>query len=80
MNIILWLVSGVVAGWLTGLIMKGRGYGLIGDLIVGLLGGLVGGFLAGKIGLEASSWIGQILVAVGGGVVLVAALRFLRRL
>jgi uncharacterized membrane protein YeaQ/YmgE (transglycosylase-associated protein family) len=79
MNIIIWLISGIVAGWLTGLIMKGGGYGLIGDLIVGLLGGLVGGFLAGKVGLEPSSWIGQILVAVAGGVVLVAILRFLRR-
>jgi uncharacterized membrane protein YeaQ/YmgE (transglycosylase-associated protein family) len=80
MNIIIWLISGVIAGWLTGIIMKGRGYGLIGDLVVGLLGGLVGGFLAGKFGMEPASWLGQILVAVAGGVILVALLRFLRRL
>ena len=43
MNILIWLICGIVAGWLTGLIMKGGGYGLIGDLVIGLLGGLVAG-------------------------------------
>jgi len=79
MNILLWLISGIIAGWLTGLIMKGGGYGLIGDLVVGLLGGLIGGYLAGLFGMEPGSWIGQIIVAVIGGVVLVAILRLIRR-
>lgn len=79
MNILLWLISGIIAGWLTGLIMKGGGYGLLGDLIVGLLGGLIGGWLAGVFGVEATNWIEQILVAVVGGVVLVAILRMIRR-
>ena len=43
MHWILWIIAGIVAGWLTGLIMKGRGYRLIGDLVIGLLGGLFGG-------------------------------------
>ncbi len=77
MNILLWLISGIIAGWLTGVVMKGGGYGLVGDLVVGLIGGLIGGFLAGMVGLEPSSWIGQILVAVLGGVVLVAILRMI---
>ena len=79
MNIILWLISGIIAGWLTGLIMKGGGFGVIGDLIVGLLGGLIGGFLASMVGLQPDSWVGQILVAVVGGVVLVAILRMIPR-
>lgn len=79
MNFIFWLIAGVIAGWLTGLIMKGRGFGLIGDLVVGLLGGLIGGWLAGKIGLGASGLIGEILIAVVGGVILVAILRLFRR-
>ena len=79
MNILIWLICGIVAGWLTGLIMKGGGYGLIGDLVIGLLGGLIGGWVAGKIGLGASGLIGEILVAVLGGVILVALLRLLRR-
>jgi len=75
MNILIWLISGIIAGWLTGVIMKGGGYGVIGDLVIGLVGGVIGGFLASMVGLEPSSWVGQILVAVLGGVVLVAILR-----
>ena len=71
MNFILWIISGILAGWLTGKIMKGSGYGIIGDLFIGLVGAFVGGFLADLLGLQATSWVGQILVAVGGGVVLV---------
>lgn len=71
MNFILWIISGILAGWLTGKIMKGSGYGILGDLFVGLVGAFVGGFLADLLGLQATSWVGQILVAVGGGVVLV---------
>ena len=78
MNILLWLISGIIAGWLTGLIMKGGSFGLIGDLVVGLIGGLLGGFLAGLMGIEAANWVGQILIAVFGGVVLVALLRLIR--
>lgn len=79
MNIIIWIVVGVIAGWLTGLVMKGRGYGLLGDLVIGLIGGLVGGWLFGFMGLSASGWLGQILVSFVGGVVLVAIVRLLRR-
>ena len=80
MQIIIWLIGGIVAGWLTGRLMKGRGFGLVGDLVVGLLGGAVGGWLGGLLGIQASNWIGQIIVAVIGGVILVSALRFVRRL
>lgn len=79
MNVLLWIISGVVAGWLAGLLVRGRGFGLIGDLIIGLLGGLIGGWLAGLLGIQASSWLAQILVAALGGVVLVAVIRMLRR-
>ncbi len=80
MNFLIWIIAGVAAGWLAGLVVRGQGFGLIGDLIVGLIGGLVGGWLAGLIGLQATSLIGQILVAAFGGVVFVAAVRFLRKL
>jgi uncharacterized membrane protein YeaQ/YmgE (transglycosylase-associated protein family) len=79
MNFIIWIVAGIIAGWLAGLVMRGQGFGLIGDLVVGLLGGLVGGWIAGLVGLQASSLIGQILVAAFGGIILVAIVRFLRR-
>lgn len=78
-QILIWILSGIVAGWLTGLIVKGRGFGVIGDLVIGLLGGLLGGWLFGLVGVSPSNWLGQILVAVVGGIVLVAIVRALRR-
>ena len=75
MNILIWIVSGVIAGWLAGVLVRGRGFGLIGDLIVGL----IGGWLAGLLGIQASSLIAQILVAAVGGIVLVAIIRLVRR-
>jgi uncharacterized membrane protein YeaQ/YmgE (transglycosylase-associated protein family) len=74
-----WIISGVVAGWLTGLVMKGRGYGLLGNLVIGLLGGVIGGWLFSLFGLTATGWVGEIVVALVGGVVLVAIARLLRR-
>jgi uncharacterized membrane protein YeaQ/YmgE (transglycosylase-associated protein family) len=79
MRILLWIISGIVAGWLTGLVMKGRGYGLLGNLVIGLLGGVIGGWLFSLFGLTATGWLGDIVVALVGGVVLVAIARFLRR-
>lgn len=43
MNFVIWIISGIIPGWLTGLVVRGRGFGIKGDLIVGLLGGLVAG-------------------------------------
>ena len=80
MNILIWIISGIIAGWLAGVIVRGRGFGLIGDLIIGLLGGLIGGWLAELLGIQASSWLAQILVAALGGVVLVAIIRLIRRI
>jgi uncharacterized membrane protein YeaQ/YmgE (transglycosylase-associated protein family) len=79
MRILLWIISGIVAGWLTGLVMKGRGYGLLGNLVIGLLGGIIGGWLFSLFGLSATGWLGEIVVALIGGVVLVAVARLLRR-
>ncbi len=79
MNIVIWIISGIVAGWLTGVVMRGRGFGLLGDLIIGLLGGLLGGWLFGLLGIVATSLVGQVIIAFLGGVVLVAVVRALRR-
>jgi uncharacterized membrane protein YeaQ/YmgE (transglycosylase-associated protein family) len=79
MHILVWIIIGILAGWLTGLVMRGRGYGLIGDLVIGLLGGLLGGWLFGLLGVAPTSWLGEILVSFVGGVVLVAIVRTLRR-
>jgi len=71
MTILFWIFSGIIAGWLAGMLIRGAGYGLLGDLIIGLLGGVIGGFFAGLIGIQPTSWIAQILVAAMGGVILV---------
>jgi len=79
LRFIVWIIGGIVAGWLTGVLMKGKGFGLFGDLAIGLLGGLLGGWLARLVGIGASGWIGQIILSVIGGVILVAVVRAIRR-
>ncbi len=79
MNFIVWIISGIIAGWLTGLVVRGKGFGIKGDLIVGLLGGLVAGTLLSFIGHITFHVIGNVVIAVVGGVILVAIIRFFRR-
>lgn len=80
MNILIWIISGIIAGWLAGLIVRGRGFGCIGDLVVGLLGGVLGGWLFSTLGIfPGGGWIGEIIVAAIGGIILVVVLRLIRR-
>jgi len=64
------LIIGAVAGWLAGKIMRGRGFGLVGDLVVGILGSLVGGFIFRLLGIASFSLIGSLVTATVGAVVL----------
>jgi uncharacterized membrane protein YeaQ/YmgE (transglycosylase-associated protein family) len=75
-----WLVVGLVAGWLAGQFMKGGGYGLIGDIVLGVIGAFVGGFIFSLL-LPGSSvgLIGSIVVAFIGAVILIALARALTR-
>ena len=77
-GIIAWLVVGLVAGWLAGMVMKGGGYGVVGDVVIGLVGALVGGFVFTLItgGGTAGFW-GSIAVAFVGAVILIAIVRAL---
>ncbi|MBN2149197.1 MAG: GlsB/YeaQ/YmgE family stress response membrane protein [Anaerolineales bacterium] len=81
MSILSWIVVGLIAGWLAGVVMKGGGFGLIGDLVVGVIGGLLGGFIASyffNIGDPMSGInLTSILIAFGGAVVLLAIVRLL---
>jgi uncharacterized membrane protein YeaQ/YmgE (transglycosylase-associated protein family) len=78
-TVLIWIVVGIVAGWLTGLVVKGRGFGLLGDLVIGLLGGVIGGLVFGLFGLAPTNWLGQILVSLVGGIILVVLIRLIRR-
>jgi uncharacterized membrane protein YeaQ/YmgE (transglycosylase-associated protein family) len=72
------ILVGIVAGFLAGRIMKGSGYGLLMDLLLGVAGSFVGHFLFGLIGIYSSGFIGSILFAVVGAMILVWVGRFLK--
>ena len=75
MAIVWWLIVGLIAGFLASVVMRGGGYGVVGDIVVGLVGALIGGFLANLLGLGASGMIGTIIVAFIGACILIAILR-----
>lgn len=80
MFIIWWIIVGLIAGWITGKIMSGGGYGAFMDMIVGLIGAIIGGFIMRSLGYASSGGIiYTILVAVLGAVILTLLLRLLTR-
>jgi len=80
MNGLIWfLLVGLIAGWLAGVLVKGGGAGLIGDLVVGIVGALIGGYLFGSAGFAGGGMLGAILVATLGSVILLVLLRLIRR-
>ena len=77
---LVWVVLiGVLAGWLAGQITKGRGFGFLGDLIVGILGSLLGSFLFGLIGVVAYGLLGRLVLSVVGAIVLLWLIRLIKR-
>lgn len=80
MNFIWFILIGLIAGWLAGQVMKGGGYGVIGDIIVGILGALLGGWLFGVLGIGAGGGlIGSLIVAFIGACILIFLLRIIKR-
>jgi uncharacterized membrane protein YeaQ/YmgE (transglycosylase-associated protein family) len=81
MGILSWIVVGLISGWLAGMVMKGGGYGLIGDIVVGVIGGVLGGFIASYFFHVGDPMSGinlmSILIAFAGAVLLLAVLRLL---
>lgn len=79
MGLLSWIVVGAIAGWLSGQVMKGRGFGLLGDIIVGVIGGLVGGWLATQLFKVSNPINGinleSILVAFVGAIVVIVVVR-----
>lgn len=78
MSLLWFLLIGIAAGWLAGQIMKGGGFGLLGDLIVGVIGALLGGYLFGLLGISAGGTVGSLITATVGAIVLIALLRLIR--
>ena len=80
-GLIWWIVVGLIAGWLTGKIMKGDGYGFFGDVVIGILGAVVGGWITDVLGLggPGGGLLYSILISVLGAVVLVWIFRLITR-
>ena len=80
MGFVAWIVVGLIAGWLAGQVMKGGGYGVVVDIILGIVGGILGGWVFGLLGIGAGGGlIGSIIVAFIGAVILVGLTRLLRK-
>ncbi len=81
MDLLTWLIVGLIAGVLASLVMGGTGYGLIGDIVIGIVGAFVGGWLLRSLGVDSplSGLPGTILVAFIGAVFLLFILRLIRR-
>ena len=79
-GIIIWLAIGAIAGWLAGQIMKGGGYGLIGDVIVGIIGAAIAGYLLPRLGIFiGGGTIGAIINATIGACLLLFVIRLVKR-
>ncbi len=80
MDFIIDILIGLTAGWLAGRIMKGSGYGLAGNLIVGVIGALIGPFIFAIIGIPLSGLLGELIMAIVGAVALIYVVRLVRKL
>ncbi len=79
--LLIWLLVGAVAGWLAGVIVKGGGFGLVGDIVVGIVGAFLGGWLLPRLGLHLGAGIVSIILsATIGAVVLLLIIRLIRRI
>jgi uncharacterized membrane protein YeaQ/YmgE (transglycosylase-associated protein family) len=79
-TLLIWLIVGAVAGWLSGVIVRGGGFGLLGDIVVGILGAFVGGWLLPKLGIHLGAGIVAVIAsATLGAVVLLLLVRLIRR-
>ncbi len=79
-GILAWLIIGAVAGWLAGLVMKGSGFGLLVDIVVGIVGAFIGGWLSGLLGISlGGGLIASIVTATVGAIALLFVVRLFRR-
>lgn len=76
---LVFILIGLIAGWLAGVLVKGGGFGILGDIAVGVLGAVIGGYLFGTVGIGGSGMLGAILVATVGAIILIFVLRLIRR-
>lgn len=78
-SLLIFVVAGAVAGWLAGIIMKGGGFGLAGNIGVGIIGSFIGGFLFRVFGITAGGMLGSIVVALVGAIVLLYIVKLIKK-
>ena len=79
-GILAWLIIGALAGWIAGSLVRGGGFGILGDIVVGIVGALLGGWLSGLLGISiGSGFIASLVIATIGAVILIVILRMIRR-
>ena len=79
MHLVWFLLVGLIAGWLAGKLMRGSGFGAVGDIVIGVVGAFIGKFLFGLLGMAASGTIGSIVVATAGASILLYVVRLLKK-
>jgi uncharacterized membrane protein YeaQ/YmgE (transglycosylase-associated protein family) len=79
MSLIWFLLIGLAAGWLAGQIMKGSGYGILGDIVIGIVGAMIGGHVLGWLGIVTYGLIGSLISALVGALILIFVIRLVKR-
>ena len=79
MNLLIFLLIGALAGWLAGLVMKGRGLGVLGNIVVGVIGAFLGGWLLPMLGVSFGGNVGTFITAFIGAVILLAIVGLIKR-
>lgn len=83
MSILVWLLLGAVAGWIAGKIMKGKGFGTVGNIVVGIIGSFIGGWLGGKLGFSGAQTggfsIASIVTAVAGASLFLFVIKLIKK-
>ena len=79
-SIIIWLIVGAIAGWLAGMVVKGGGFGLIGDIVVGIIGAVIAGWLLPRLGIViGSGFVAAVIDAFIGAVILLVIVKLIKR-
>ncbi|MBZ0335147.1 MAG: GlsB/YeaQ/YmgE family stress response membrane protein [Marinobacter sp.] len=79
MSLIWFLIIGGLAGWLAGLIMKGKGFGVLANIGIGIVGSVIGGVVFGLLGLAVKSMVGELVTATAGAVLLLAVVNKIKQ-
>lgn len=79
LGIVLFLLIGILAGWIAGKLIQGGGFGLIGNMVVGVVGAVLGGYVLGAVGIDLGGFFGQLVTAVLGALILLFGVGLIKK-